>query len=146
MNRRLVLLASVLVLSGCSLVMREEQPWAFVTSVGGLELGVPVLEKNRWKLPIRADVSGLQSITVEPTLRNSGLVCEKTKAYVQGRKIVILIVTTIPHGDANPVCTAADLGAIRPGQYEVFYGTRYLLLYDAKVGERTLLGSIRIGH
>lgn len=137
MNRILHLLASVTLLSGCSGVMRDEQPWAFVTSVGGLELGTPVQEKNRWKLPIRADVSGLRSVTIKPTMLNSGLVCDKTKAYVEGRKIVIQIVTTIPHGDASPLCPAADLGAIQPGQYDVLYG--------ARLGERILLGPIKVG-
>lgn len=146
MNRILHLLASAALLSGCSLVMKKEQPWAFVTSVGGLELGVPVQDKYRWKLPIRADVSGLQSFTVKPTMVNSGLVCEKTTANVGGGKIVIAIVTTIPHGNASSVCPAADLGIIEPGQYEVYYGSRNVELYDAHVGESIFLGTVKVGR
>lgn len=112
-----------LALTGCNALTGEERPWSFVTSVGGLEISPPVHKGESWLLPVRADVSGLQAITHKPTTMNSGLVCDFTKARVKGQDIFIVIVTTLPHEGATSVCPAATLGALEPGQYNVWYGS-----------------------
>ncbi len=53
----------------------EAMDWAFIQSVGGIRLGDPYVNQGiRW-VPIFVDVSGTQTITIPPTLRNTGLVC-----------------------------------------------------------------------
>ena len=136
MRRHLPSLAILVTLYGCAAVMTQEQSWSFVTAVGGLEFATPVHVNNRWELPIRADVSGLRAITTEPTTMNSGLVCDSTKANIEGRNIFIVIVTTIPHGKATSVCPAADLGVLVPGQYNVLYG--------ASIAEGVKLGAVDV--
>lgn len=123
MNRNLYIVVA-LTLCGCAPLMREEQPWSFVAATGGLELGSPVRVDGRWELPIRANVSGLEAIANKPTTMNSGMVCDETRARVEGRDIFLVIVTTVPHGDASARCPAAKLGALEPGQYIVLYGSR----------------------
>ena len=113
----------LVLLDGCAAAMREEKSWSFVTSVGGLAWASPIHENDRWKLPVRADVSGLQAITNAPTTMNSGLVCDETRAHVDGRDIFIVIVTTIPHGSSTSACPAANLGVLEPGQYNILYGS-----------------------
>ncbi len=120
----LPVLATLALLAACAAAMSEEKSWSFVTSVGGLAWDRPIHEDDGWKLPVRADVSGLQAITNAPTTMNSGLVCDKTRARVDGRDIYIVIVTTIPHGNATSACPAANLGVLEPGQYNVLYGSR----------------------
>jgi hypothetical protein len=122
MTRNLCSLAILVTLHGCAAVLREERPWSFVTAIGGLELAPPVHLKSRWELPVRVDVTGLHAITNEPTIMNSGLVCDATKARVEGRDSRIVIVTTIPHGDVSTLCPSAKLGALAPGQYNILYG------------------------
>jgi hypothetical protein len=122
MKRFLGSLAILIALHGCATVTTKERSWSFVTAVGGLALAAPVHVGNRWELPVRADVSGLRAITNEPTTMNSGLVCDATRADVKGRDILIVIVTTMPHGNATSACPAAKLGALDPGQYNILYG------------------------
>lgn len=52
--------------------------WAFVQSVGGLAIGDPYVDQNDilW-IPLEVDFSGRNTISVEPTLRDSGLKCLK---------------------------------------------------------------------
>lgn len=122
MNRNLCLVVAI-TLCGCTSPMRKEQPWSFVTATGGLELGSPVSVDGRWELPIRANVSGLETITLAPTTMNSGLVCDETRTRVEGRDIFLLIVTTLPHGEASARCPAAKLGALESGRYDILYGS-----------------------
>src|SRR5262245_46844936 len=91
----------LLALNGCASVLAREQPWSFVASVGGLEVGTPVHRQSRWELPVRADVSGLQAITHAPTAMNSGLVCDAVKAHIKGREIYLALTTTVLHRDAS---------------------------------------------
>lgn len=53
----------------------EPMDWTFIQSVGGIRLGDPYLRGGRYWVPVLVDVSGAQTITVTPTLRNTGLVC-----------------------------------------------------------------------
>src|SRR5688572_9643837 len=122
MTRYLFVLPALLILQGCSLAFAEERPWSFVTAIGGLEVGTPIQSSGRWSLPIRADVSGLQTITNKPTTINSALVCEVVKARVKGQDIFLILKTTLAHGDATSICPAAKLGRLAPGRYSVWYG------------------------
>jgi hypothetical protein len=137
MTRLISMPAMLLMLHGCAAIQREEQPWSFVTAVGGLELGSPVHSSNQWELPVRADVSGLHAVTNKPTTMNSGLVCDATKARIEGQDILLVVVTTAPHGTVSSSCPAAKLGALAPGHYNVLYGkTR---------SEGEALGTIDVG-
>jgi hypothetical protein len=122
MTRHLVVLPALLMLHGCSLAFAEERSWSFVTAVGGLEVGKPVQSSGRWSLPIRADVSGLKTITNKPTTINSALVCEVVKARVKDQDIFLILKTTLAHGDATSICPAAKLGRLATGRYNVWYG------------------------
>jgi hypothetical protein len=122
MKSRLNFMSSLVLALGCAVAQAEEQPWAFVTAVGGLEPGTPVKLGGRWSLPIRADVSGLQSIKNKPTTMNSALVCTAVKAQVRGNDIFLLVETSVTHGTATSSCPNADLGHLAGGSYNVWYG------------------------
>lgn len=49
--------------------------WAFIQSVGGIRLGDPYTQDGMRWVPVIVDVSGTQTITVTPSMRNTGLVC-----------------------------------------------------------------------
>lgn len=123
MTKQIALLAGILSLQGCLMAFAEDRSWAFVTAVGGLEVGAPVQAGNKWQLPVRADVSGLQTITVKPTAINSGLVCKSVQAKVKGQDIFLILETTLAHGNAASVCPAASLGRPAAGRYNLWYGT-----------------------
>lgn len=136
-------LAAILIVSASTIcaaasVLSEARPWAFVTAVGGLEIGRPVQLDQRWQLPVHADVSGLHAITKSPTTMNSGLVCASTKARVEGRNVFIVIVTSAPHDNASSSCPAADLGSLAPGKYNVLYGSNQ--------ADGVRLGTIDVAH
>ncbi len=122
MKRHLTVL-SVVLWFGCSTALGGEQPWSFVTSVGGLTVGTPVQSDGGWLLPIQADVSGLKAVTTKPTTLNSALVCEAVKANVKGQDIFLMLKTALVHGDATSACPAAKLGKLPNGSYSVWYGT-----------------------
>jgi hypothetical protein len=123
MKRYLLVLPVFALLPGCSTAFAKEQPWSFVASVGGLQVGVPMHSHGRWSLPIQADVSGAQAITTKPTTFNSAIVCTAVDAKVQGPDIMLVVRTTLAHGGATSVCPAAKLGKLANGSYNVWYGT-----------------------
>ena len=49
--------------------------WEFVQSVGGIQLGDPYIRDGLYMVPIIVNLSGSQSITTQPTVSNTGLVC-----------------------------------------------------------------------
>lgn len=53
----------------------EPLSWDFIQSVGGIRLGDPYSYNGRRIVPVIVDLSGNQTITVTPTLTNSGLIC-----------------------------------------------------------------------
>src|SRR5689334_14380729 len=85
----------LLTLSGCAAVVPKDRSWEFVTSVGGITVDNPVPTARGLVLPVRADVSGLQAISVKPTTLNSIMACSKTRAEVEGRNIYVTIATTL---------------------------------------------------
>ena len=119
MRRYLVIVA---LLSGCGLVPKE-QPWEFVTSVGGIAVDPPQASPSGVTLPVRADVSGLQTISNKPTALNSIMECSLTRARVQGREILVTISTSLLRDGGSSRCPPAKLGRPAAGRYTVLYGS-----------------------
>ena len=119
MNRIVVV---TVLLSGCSIVPRD-QPWSFVTAVGGMAIDAPVRTPKGISLPMRANVSGLETITVAPTTLNSIMACSRTRAKIGGQEIYLTIATSLARAGDSPRCPPARLGALRAGEYQVSYGT-----------------------
>ena len=118
MNRLALVL---LTLSGCSAVVPRDRSWEFVTSVGGIAVDNPVRTARGLVLPVHADVSGLEAISVKPTTLNSIMACSKTRAEVVGNNIYITISTTLLRQGGSARCPDAKLGGLQDGNYTVFY-------------------------
>ena len=116
--RYLCLLA--LLATSCS-VVAEPRDWNFVQAVGGIAIGDPAKEFGGWVLPVRADVSGLQTITDKPTTMNSALVCASVQATVEGKAIYVTVRTGVVRKGLSSACPPANLGDIKAGSYAVFY-------------------------
>lgn len=117
MNTTLVNILCLLSLSVCS----EARDWAFVQSAGGIALGELVSKEGNWSLAVRANVSGLETITVKPQRINSALICERTDAVVQPGEIHLTIHSGLLRDGYVPSCPNANLGKLAPGTYRVFY-------------------------
>ena len=124
-------------IGGCFNIFMETRNWDFIQSVGGIDIGKPFYENNIWFLPVKCDVSGLQQITIKPTLLNSALACAEVEAKIENRNIYLTVKTALVDKKENsPICGDALLGEISGGEYEVFYkGT------DGQVGN---IGKIKI--
>jgi len=99
----------------------EPRGWAFVQSTGGIALGTVSVSEGNWSLAVRADVSGLEEITVRPSLVNSALICERTTATVEDNRIFLTIHTGLLREGYATSCPPANLGQLRAGSYRVFY-------------------------
>lgn len=117
MNSILVKLMCLLPLAVCS----EPKSWDFMQSVGGLAIGPAYVRETQWFLPVRADVSGLNEITLKPKRVNSALICESTTAIVEGESIYLTVNTGIIREHYSPACPAASLGSLKEGNYRLFY-------------------------
>jgi len=133
---RLCILVSFL-LAASSSIAAESRSWSFVQTIGGVAVGQPSKVANGWLLPVYADVSGLQRITLKPTALNSGLSCNTVNASVEGRVIYIAISTSIAGSGRNSLCPSAQLGQLKPGTYAV--------VYRGPDGQTTQLRSIAVG-
>jgi len=118
-HRELALLCFTI--AGCAAALVEPQTWSFVTSVGGLSIQTPQHTEKGWILPVLANVSGIEAVTMKPRLINSALICENTRAVVEGRSIFLTIETGLVRKGAEVRCPPAALGSIAPGRYRVFY-------------------------
>lgn len=118
--KKLLLISSLFGAAGCSFA-GEPQGWGFVQSVGGIEVGTPTKTDGFWVLPVRSDVSGLQAITVKPTTLNSGLACAGIKASIKSASIYLTVITSAASPSSSSQCPSAQLGALSPGNYSVFY-------------------------
>jgi len=113
------------------------EAWSFVRSVGGIAVEEPRQIEGSWSLPIRANVSGLETITEKPTALNSALGCKATHAAVERNNIYLTLETSLPTKKINATCPAASLGRIAPGTYTVFYrgpGEPPILLREVHIG------------
>lgn len=117
MNALLVKLMCILPLAICA----EEVGWSFVQSVGGISIGEVSQDEGGWLLAIHANVSGLEEVTVKPTIVNSALICESTSASIQDSAIYLTISKGLIREGYSIDCPAAKLGNINAGNYQVFY-------------------------
>ena len=126
----------LLITASCSALESTERNWSFIESVGGLKIGQPYTEQNIHYLPIVVDVSGLQEITIKPTMLNSALMCSRTGHLIKGNEIYISIFTSLINGKANTSCKSIPLINIKEGKYTVYYNT--------ESSEKHELGAIKI--
>jgi hypothetical protein len=111
----------VLVLGVPGIAVATAQSWAFVVSVGGIVIGDAVKANGTWSLPVRADVSGLESFTSKPTVMNSAMVCSGVVAKIVRSDIYLTIHTDLAGVGKRAQCPAAKLGVLPVGAYTVFY-------------------------
>jgi hypothetical protein len=104
-----------------SIAAATAQSWAFVVSVGGILIGDAVKINGSWTLPVRADVSGLESFTTKPTVMNSAMVCSGVVAKIIRSDIYLMIHTDLAGVGKSAQCPAAKLGVLPVGAYTVFY-------------------------
>jgi hypothetical protein len=102
-------------------VQADPQPWAFVHAVGGLRVGEPARSNGVWRLPVRANVSGIESFTNRPTLQNARLKCAAVLASVESHGIFITLDTTEQRSGGSARCRPAVLGHPPYGRYTVYY-------------------------
>ena len=120
------MLLLVPVLMGCascvSLVTSRGQSWEMIQSVGGLRVDNPVTHADGTvSLPVVCNVSGLDTITVKPTMLNSALVVRKIAVRCRQDRIQIQVVTCVADNTHASVSTGASLGRMKPGPYLVEY-------------------------
>jgi hypothetical protein len=97
----------------------EIRAWSFVQQSGGLRIGQPYRQFTSWYLPIRANVSGIEAISTQPSQLNSGLTCKEVMTDIDKQAIYLAIATEVGKGDAR--CPPAKLRDIAPGRYRVYY-------------------------
>jgi hypothetical protein len=115
-----------LLLLGCtscvSLVTSHGQSWAMVQSVGGLRVDNPVTQADGTVfLPVICNVSGLETITVKPTMLNSALVVRKIAVKCRKDKIQIQVVTCVVDNRHTSCTKGVDLGKLKKGTHLVEY-------------------------
>lgn len=118
----LTLLVLVLLVSFGTLT-RETVDWAFIQKVGGIKTETPLETEDGFYLPVKCNVSGLDSVTIKPTTLNSALSCLKIKSTVNGNTIHLRVIAgfaVIKKSDCN--CKAVLVGDLEPGNYIVYYG------------------------
>ncbi|MCW9015209.1 MAG: hypothetical protein OQL06_15690 [Gammaproteobacteria bacterium] len=120
---KILSLLLLVITASCTDVESTERSWSFVQSVGGLKVGQPYTEQNIHYLPITVDVSGLQEITIKPTMLNSALMCSRTGHLVKGNEVYISIYTSSINDTANKNCSSIPLINIEEGNYTVYYNT-----------------------
>jgi len=72
--------------------IRQTVDWNFIQKVGGIETETPLGTEDGFYLPVKCNVSGLDSVTIKPTTLNSALSCLKIKSTVNGNTIHLRIV------------------------------------------------------
>ena len=105
-----------------SAMLGEERDWAFIQGVGGIKIGEPKQENNKWLLPVYCNVTGITEYTIKPTMLNSGLVWADTEVHIKKNTIYISIETSLTgFGSKSSLCGAANLGSVKTGKYKVMY-------------------------
>ena len=108
--------------SAFAALLGEERDWKFIQSVGGIAIGEPKLINDNWQLPIECNVSGLKTITVKPSMLNSGLMWADTEVRLKDGEIHISIETAlIGMGSKTDSCGPAELGVLKSGAYIIKY-------------------------
>lgn len=120
----LTLLVLVLLVSFVTLTRKTEN-WDFIQKVGGIKTETPFETENGFYLPVKCNVSGLDSVTIKPTPANSSLSCLKIKSTINGNAIHLKVVAGLSVlEEPNCNCKAVRLGDLEPGNYIVYYGDR----------------------
>ena len=100
----------------------EERNWEFIQNVGGVAIGKPILDNEKWVLPVYCNVSGIKKYTVKPTMLNSALVWIDTEVEIRDMQIFITIETSLTGiGSNTSTCGSAILGKLKSGVYKVNY-------------------------
>jgi hypothetical protein len=114
-------LLALCALLGVGAARADPQGWSFIRSVGGLRVREPVRVNGLWRLPVRANVAGIESFTNRPTAQNPLLKCSSVLATIEGRGIYLTVDTAVQRSGGSARCAAAFLGHAPPGTYTVFY-------------------------
>jgi hypothetical protein len=111
--------AILLLLGACAGGWRD---WAFVQSVGGMALGTPYQTPEGVMIPVRVDVSGLQTITTPPTTMSSGLALKEIRVRRAGSNLLLALRTRVA-GEGTSSSPKGDvlLGKLEAGRYRVQY-------------------------
>ncbi len=126
MKKTLAVLVLVPFLMGCascvSWMTSRGQSWEEMQAVGGLRVDDPATQPDgRIFLPVLCNVSGLETITVKPTMMNSALVVRKIDGRVRGGKIQIQVVTGLIDHRHTTRPKGVALGRLKKGVYPVEY-------------------------
>ena len=130
------LLVLVLLISFVTLT-RETENWDFIQKVGGIKTETPLETENGFYLPVKCNVSGLDSVTIKPTTLNSALSCLRIKSTVNGYTIHLKVIAGLAvtkKSDCN--CKAVRIGDLEPGNYIVYYGDKSSL--EHPIGKFTI--------
>ena len=95
----------------------EARDWGFVQSVGGMAVSMtdPVT------LEVDTNVSGLKTVTTEPTVINSALAVRRLDYHIDGNTIYLTVVTALTDDGMSTSCGSIDLSNATPGRYTVAY-------------------------
>ncbi|MDT8389709.1 MAG: hypothetical protein RRC34_04270 [Lentisphaeria bacterium] len=94
----------------------KAKSWAFIQSVGGMAVSV-----EGTTLTVDCDVSGLKSITVKPTLINSGIGVRDLKVKRKGKTIFLTLKTCVIGKGVKTSPDPVDLSGYPDGTYKVMY-------------------------
>jgi hypothetical protein len=98
------------------LLTQKHRDWNFIQAVGGMKANL--VER---RLFVSCDVSGLKTITVKPTLVNSGIGVRKLRCSRVGNTIQLSVVTSVIEKGMRTDCGSVDLDAYPAGTYSVVY-------------------------
>ena len=126
MKRRLTIIILVPLLAGClscvSILTSHGQSWEMIQSVGGLRVENPVKQiDGTIFLPVICNVSGLDTITVKPTVLSSALVVKKIAAKCRKDRILIQVVTCVADNKHVSSTKGVSLGRPKTGSYQGEY-------------------------
>ena len=102
---------------------RETEDWDFIQKVGGIKTGMPLETEDGFYLPVKCNVSGLDSVTIKPTTLNSALSCLKINTTVNCNSIHLRVIAGLAvtkKSDCN--CKSVRVGELKPGNFTVYYG------------------------
>ena len=122
----------------------EPRGWDFVQSVGGIRVGEPYKLYGMTWVPILVDVSGRQTITIQPTNSNTGLACVQIVVRRSGNR-TSLVIYTIEESALPPrasLSRSCDAIAFRLGLGLWDFMTQYV--YYEYGGKKELIGTVNI--
>lgn len=106
------------------LLSRNKEDWKFIQSVGGMSATM-----KDSTLIVDCDVSGMKTVTVKPTMINSGMGVRELKHKRDGNTILLTLVTCVIGKDVKTTPKPVDLSDYPAGEYSIQYldpdGTRH---------------------